>query len=212
MTQPLFAPEPQFSGPELYQPAQLDRQPQTALLDELTALRQRVHDLDASLPMLLSEARASAFQEGESAGYDKAASASRIIVEKLSAAIHDIAGYRSKIREESEAELVALSIAIARRILHREISIDTDAIQGVVRAALEKVQAREITEIRLYPGHEDAVRKCLTELHTGGVQIIADPAMSPGDLVIETKRGNVEASIESQLKEIERGFADRIRR
>jgi flagellar biosynthesis/type III secretory pathway protein FliH len=36
--------------------------------------------------------------------------------------------------------------------------------------------------------------------------------MQCGDVIFETTHGNLDASIESQLREIERGFADRLRR
>jgi len=44
------------------------------------------------------------------------------------------------------------------------------------------------------------------------LDISADPSLQPGGLVIETKRGNLDASVETQLKEIERGFTDRLGR
>jgi flagellar assembly protein FliH len=43
------------------------------------------------------------------------------------------------------------------------------------------------------------------------VEVIADPSAEPGAVIFETDRGNLDASLESQLKEIERGLADRLR-
>jgi flagellar assembly protein FliH len=180
-------------------------------LDEVARLRQRVRELESAAVRNTETARAAALLEGEAFGYEKAAAAARPVMEKLTSAIADISGLRARVRAEAERDLVTLSLAIARRILRREISIDPDAVQGLVRAALEKLQSRDITRVRVFPGHEEAVRRCLSAAHAGAVELLADPAMQAGDILVETSRGNLDASIDTQLKEIERGFTDRLR-
>jgi flagellar assembly protein FliH len=44
------------------------------------------------------------------------------------------------------------------------------------------------------------------------IEVIADKKLERGALLIETERGELDASVETQLEEIERGFADLIRR
>jgi flagellar biosynthesis/type III secretory pathway protein FliH len=44
------------------------------------------------------------------------------------------------------------------------------------------------------------------------VELIADSSLQCGDVLFETAHGNLDASLESQLGEIERGLADRLRR
>jgi flagellar biosynthesis/type III secretory pathway protein FliH len=41
---------------------------------------------------------------------------------------------------------------------------------------------------------------------------VPDGSRDPGAAVFETERGNLDASVESQLGEIERGLADALRR
>jgi flagellar assembly protein FliH len=41
---------------------------------------------------------------------------------------------------------------------------------------------------------------------------VADASREPGAVIFETQRGNLDASIESQLQEIERGLTDRLGR
>ena len=53
---------------------------------------------------------------------------------------------------------------------------------------------------------------CLREAGGRLVEVVADAAREPGSVVFETERGNLDASVESQLREIERGLADRMRR
>jgi flagellar biosynthesis/type III secretory pathway protein FliH len=42
--------------------------------------------------------------------------------------------------------------------------------------------------------------------------VIADASRAIGSVIFETPRGNLDASVDSQLQEIERGLADRLRR
>jgi flagellar assembly protein FliH len=44
------------------------------------------------------------------------------------------------------------------------------------------------------------------------VEVVADSSRSPGDVIFETERGYLDASVDSQLQEIERGLADRLRK
>jgi flagellar biosynthesis/type III secretory pathway protein FliH len=42
------------------------------------------------------------------------------------------------------------------------------------------------------------------------VKIAIDPSLRPGDLLIDTPAGELDASVNTQLHEIERGFAERL--
>ena len=64
----------------------------------------------------------------------------REAVEKLAATVVEVAATRSDAIRRAEADIVRLSIEIARRILHRELSLDTSALEALIRAALEKLR------------------------------------------------------------------------
>ena len=51
---------------------------------------------------------------------------------------------RQRFRQEAEEDIVKLALAIARRVLHRELTVAPDALLGLVKAALEKIEAREV--------------------------------------------------------------------
>lgn len=158
------------------------------------------------------EAHAAGVREGEASGHRRAAAELRPVMERLGRSIEEIGSLRARLRSEAERDLVRLALAVARRILGRELSIDPDAIHGLVLGALDKVKSQEISRVRVHPAQEEAVRACLREMVTSAVEVIADPACDPGTVILETERGSLDASVESQLQEIERGLADRLRR
>src|ERR1700720_1933309 len=159
------------------------------------------------------EAHAAGVREGEAAGRSRAAAELQPVVERLARAMDELANLRGRLRSEAEADLVKLALAIARRVLRRELAIDPEALHGLVLAALEKLQAQEICRVKVHPSHAALVTAFLRQIVTGAaVEIIPAPSREPGGIVFETARGNLDASVESQLQEIERGLADRLKR
>jgi len=167
---------------------------------------------DPKLEERLKEAYAGGIREGEAAGRAQAGAELRPVIERLAAAIAEISGLRAGLRREAEADLVRLALAIARRILRRELAIDPDAIHGLVLGALEKLQSQEICRVRVHPSHAGLVSGCLRQMAPAApVEVVPDASRELGTVVFETEQGSLDASVESQLREIERGLSDRMR-
>lgn len=161
----------------------------------------------------IREAHAAGLREGEAAGQHRAAAEMQPVIERLCRSIEEISSLRARLRHEAEQDLIRLALAIARRVLRREMAIDPDAVHGLVLGALEKLQSQEISRVRVHPAQQAAVTACLKRVVTGSpIEVVADPSREPGSVVFETGRGSLDGSVESQLQEIERGLADRLRR
>jgi flagellar assembly protein FliH len=160
----------------------------------------------------LRQARDAGFREGETAGRLQAQAAVGPVLERLTHSIEELAALRPRLREQAEAELIRLAVAIARRVVRRELTLDPDAIAGLVKAALEQLAVHEVIRVRVHPEHEAAVRTCLAGAgRAGAVEVTGDAALERGSAVFETVRGSLDASAETQLAEIERGLTDRLR-
>ena len=158
------------------------------------------------------------FQEGKQRGFSEAMAIARKdaegqlrpVLDRLAQSIAELGDARRRVREETADDLVRLSITIASRILHREITVDPDAIHGLLKAAFDKTYAREVTRVCLHPAQEAAVRNFLAKAGATAIEVVADPRLDRGALLLETSQGQLDASVDRQLKEIERGLADRI--
>jgi flagellar assembly protein FliH len=151
-------------------------------------------------------------REGELAGREAAAGEVQPVLQKLSGAIAEIAGFRPRLRQEAETDVVRLSLAIARRIVNRELNVDPEAIVSLVRAGMEKLRLQEVVRVRVHSQHQDAVRQYLARVGAGNVEVTSDGLQERGSALIETTRGDLDVAVETQLMEIERGLADRLRR
>jgi flagellar assembly protein FliH len=109
--------------------------------------------------------------------------------------------------------VVELAVAIARRVLHREISTDPEALLGVVKSACERVNSRELKRLRVAAADAAVLQEHRARIGLpAGLEIAGDPGLAAGSAIFETARGEMDASVETQLDEIGRGLADRMRR
>jgi flagellar assembly protein FliH len=175
--------------------------------------RQRLAQLKQQYEERAREAHEAGLREGEAAGRQGAAAEVQPVIDRLARCIEEIGGLRGRLRAEAESDLIQLSLAIARRVLRRELAIDPEALHGLVLGALEKLQGQEISRVRVHPAHVALVTESLRQnTASAQVEVIADPSRALGTVIFETRHGNLDASVDSQLQEIERGLADRLRR
>lgn len=159
------------------------------------------------------EAQRAGYQQGEAAARNQMQAETRQAVERMARAVQELQSLGPRLRSQAESDLVRLAVAIARRVLRRELTIDPGAIEGLVKAALEQMAAQETARVRVHPDYEAALKAYLgVSGRAASIEVTGDPGMERGSVVFETARGNLEASADAQLAEIERGLTDRFRR
>ncbi len=179
---------------------------------ECDQLRTRVGELERELEHREQNALRTGFEKGRTAGEQEAVTRLNAAIQGFTAAAADLGVRRRSLRHEAERDVVKLSVAIARRVLHRELNADPEAMLGLVKAALEKLDGREVDRIRVHPDDAAAVKVQIERLRpTGRIEIVADGNLARGAAIFESARGNLDGSVETQLGEIERGLIDRLR-
>jgi flagellar assembly protein FliH len=174
---------------------------------------ERDQDGQVERDRIQQEAYHRGFTEGKTVGREQAAAELQSVLDQLGRSLATLSSLRSRIRGEAEGDLLKLAISIARRVLHRELTLDPESMEGLIRVALDKLQSRELCRVRVHPDQEQVIRKSLERFsNSQKVELITDSSLQCGDVLFETVHGNLDASIESQLGEIERGLADRLRR
>src|SRR5450755_884396 len=157
-------------------------------------------------------AQAAAVELGRQSGHQQARSEFEAALAKNSEqiihALHEFALERQNYYRRIEAEVVQLALAIARKILHRETQTDPNALAGIVRITLEKLDSGTKVSLHVHP-HEAADWRhyfaCQVE-NLPAPDVYEDPSVGRGECRIETSLGSTEVGLESQLKEIETGL------
>lgn len=173
------------------------------LQNRLAALKQRFENETAA-------AYQKGFLEGEAKERAHADAAMQAAIQRMCQSIAEVAEMRPRLRREAESDVVQLALAIARRVLRREMSIDQSAMQALVKVALEKLERQEICRVYVHPNQAAAVQSGLEAQGVRCVEVVAEMSREVGSLIFETNRGRLDASVNAQLEEIERGLTDRV--
>jgi len=179
--------------------------------DEILQLRGRITELTATAEQQARQAYEKGLQTGEANARKALESETRAAIDRLTATIVEVASIRAEIFRRAEADTVRLAIEIARRVLHRELAVDANALEALTKAALQKLQSQEIHRVRVHPDQEKSVRASLQQSGRGrAIEVIADASQPQGGILFEISRGTLDASVGAQLDEIERGLADQL--
>ena len=218
-------PEPQSSQPA---EGEVELDAAAAAAAEIALLRQAVSTLDNRLTAAVQnanerEARAleAGRQQGHAAGKQAGAAAAEAecsgaiaavqaeATERAAGAAAQAVDLRRRLRQQMEADLVSLAVAVARRIVRRELTVDPEALMGIIKSSVERISARELLAIRVAPPDAPCVSARLASLHLPDrVEVIADSTLAWGSVLFDTERGQHDASVDTQFEEIDRGLAD----
>jgi flagellar assembly protein FliH len=161
----------------------------------------------------LEQARQHGYRQGQADAVQASASRVDAVIAKLTKSIEETAGQRSRLRREAEEDVVKLALAIAKRIVVRELTVDPDIILALVKAGLQKLDARDVYRIRANPEDAARIRTFLDASKVPSrIEVQPDSSLEQGAVVFTTARGSLDLSVSTQLGEIERGFTDLIRR
>lgn len=158
----------------------------------------------------MEEIRRAAFEEGRRQGERQARSEMEPIMERLTASLGEIVDLRPDLRRRAERDVINLAMLIAKRVLHREITVDQESLTAIARVAFERLARAESWRVTLHPRFAEAIRAAMPPNLSSRMHIEADPACAPGTLIIRSSEGTVDASVDVQLEEISRGLTDRL--
>ena len=159
-------------------------------------------DIIAKAQAEAEQMKATAHDNGFKEGSDQAASQyTQMIAE------------HSKRMEQKEGEVAnqirQLSLAIAKKIIGKELEINPSAIVEMAKKHLQSIRQRREVYLRVSPADLERLREHKRELidqlgRAKEIEIRADEALSPGSIMIETEAGSIDARIETQMAVIER--------
>lgn len=109
-----------------------------------------------------------------------------------------------------EGEVVALALAIVRKVLRREAQVDPLLLSGLVRVALEKTSVSQTARLRVHPSQISIWQDHFAQQTDMPLvpELVGDASLEESQCRLETEVGVTELNLETQLKEIEQGLFD----
>jgi flagellar assembly protein FliH len=149
------------------------------------------------------EARDRGFAAGEREGREAARVRADALAARMAQTIDAIAALRTGLLRRSEQDVVRLAIAIAERIIHREVQLDREVILVAARAAIARLGAAAVVTVHVNPDDLAAMAPRLEiQGANGPIRLEADAAVPPGGCVVASTLGDVDATIEAQIQEL----------
>lgn len=149
------------------------------------------------------DAYAKGHAEGQKSKHKEVAAA----LETLAAVTKSMPSIKRNILEKGEEQMVKLAVAIAEKIIQQEVATRKDVIFGVLKGAIKNIAETDGMKVRLSTQdfrYMMEVKKDFLQSFDGIRNVVfeEDSSIKRGGAVVETMFGEVDARLESQLKEI----------
>ena len=153
------------------------------------------------------DAREQGLREGHAMAAAEVSRLAEPLRERLVQSLEEVAGLREAIAATAERELVRLAIEIAKKIVHREVTVDSEVALTLARVALARLHNRAVATVHLHPEDFAYVQAHCGRLGANtSIEIVEDQSIGRGGCLVQTEMGDVDARIERQFAEIERSF------
>jgi flagellar assembly protein FliH len=178
-------------------------------------------DAGTGLPVQDAEQQAycRGFGDGEAKGHELGKQAglesSMKKLDSLLTGCHKLLGDLGDLHRQAcrdvEADLVQLALAVARKIVGRDVSLGPEIVTRIIRQALVQVEHAGRITIKLNPADlallADMKPQLLSGLpEAGRAAFEADNGIARGGCLIATDDGEVDARIERQFQVVEEAF------
>src|SRR5206468_6841359 len=146
-----------------------------------------------------------AFGAGVERGRAEARAALETIGASFTDSLRELAEFRARLKERYERELLELALGVARKVVQQELAERPEIWLGMIRDAVRRAVDRERIAVRVPPAALDFLRQALPELRTmledvKELELIEDPSLPLAGCVIETRFGEIDIGVETQLE------------
>lgn len=183
--------------PHQDEPEALELKPLTA--EDLEAIRQAAYEEG------LEQGREVGRAEGYDAGYLSGESDVKATLTRMSQIVRVLLEPIPQQDQELEQALLQMVEKICKRVIHRELTVDSSAILSVVQEAVDSINPGD-QRLRIHLNKQD-LDPVLEYLKTSGEwedgwRIVAHPTITPGGCIIETDASMVDARAERRLASV----------
>ncbi len=148
------------------------------------------------------------FLEGLQEGTDQEKRKISTVLESITKITKDFRGLKEEYFKNSEKDIVELIFLIAKKVIHKEVSLSKDIILAVVRDAMKSVRDKKDIKITLNPKDYNYIMETKPNFFNNfcdmkNILIEKDEGIGQGGAVIETHSGGIDARLDQQLSKIE---------
>ncbi len=166
------------------------------------AQREAVKIRDEALKQGYDEGKTQGIEQGEKRYNEKVAELQN---EFLSLA-HSLQREKEKLLAQSESELVALAVEIAKAVVHQELLTHREIVVNLTHEAVSRLIQRENLTVRVNPEDLDILNlhkeEILQKNDLKSFHLVEDIRVPKGGVIVESSGGQVDGRIETQFQEV----------
>ena len=153
---------------------------------------------------LQEHANQQGFEQGYAAGLEQAVDDLSVNRKQLATLFESLSRPLDHLNDAVERELVELSLAIARQILHRELTLDSKHIIGLIRQAIHQLpSASRNIRIHLHPDDAAVIRETLSQNEDAQRWRIEDDAtLQRGSCHVHTDTSFMDSGIDALINRL----------
>ena len=170
-----------------------------------------VAEAQAQVDEIREQARQEGFQAGQDDGLKKRYEEAQPQLERLEGVLAEIAQFRRRVAFYTEKDGVRLALIIAKKLLQAELKVNKQVVARLLASALAKLEGKGTFRVWLSPedyqfvaAARPALERYLDEEQA--LTLRAKPALSAGNVLIETDRETIDLTFESQFYHLEQQF------
>jgi len=149
------------------------------------------------------------YEEGFKKGEEAAQKEFSPFLATIEDLIADLTIFRKNMYDKVEREMVEMVVSLAKKVIHFEFSTRDDAVQEMIRLAVQSVLDRESMVIKINPADKGYAESFRPELHhlfseIKNITFEAHSGVERGGCIVETNFGVVDAQIEKLGEQMDR--------
>jgi flagellar assembly protein FliH len=187
--------------------------------DKATLVTRIRHECEVIYTKRIAEAYAKGLADGTAAGTEAGAAENEAYRAGLLARSEELLAalgqQHEALRALAETTVIDLALEISACVVKREVVLESPVIMQI-REAIKRILGVEKVKIKINTADEELVRTHKTDLHQAADSvkefvIDVDDKISEGSCILESELGNVDARIETQMKQIETAMREHAR-
>jgi len=159
------------------------------------------------------EAYENGYKQGEKTGIEIGEKRFESAVKSLGKALADFREEAAKGLADMESEVIRLSLAVARKVIHAEVLQNSDVIIQNLRHVLKMVTEKDTILVRLHPTDAERAKVKQADLTIAmpdikSLTFQADESIPKGGAIVETSFGDLDARLDEQFGKVEKNILE----
>jgi flagellar biosynthesis/type III secretory pathway protein FliH len=112
-----------------------------------------------------------------------------------------------RLQQEARDGVVELALRLARKVVHREVSVDPSVILDQLEHGLSQVMRPLEVTVTIHPDDKPMVEQAMPELvqkfpHVTELHLVTDESLNPGGCQLSYGQGGIDLTLEKQLDRV----------